>query len=229
MSSTSDGESVEGPAPACGCGWAAARSASGRDLVQSKAREAGSPAPRSPERASPRSTGTPPGRCIDLPVLRFRSVQGAEPRSRRGVDVGRRRGPPTSCGDRPCALTSRRNPSIISSHMRLSGPVRSATATVLLALFGVLGTGVPTHHHEAPAPAEGPLLLSADHHSHGTELVEHDERTPSGGPQITAAAAVGVMFAPPTDTPVETRGAELLRPTERAPPPGAPRAPPHSA
>lgn len=113
--------------------------------------------------------------------------------------------------------------------MPFSGPLRSVTAVCLLTLFGVLGTGVPTHSHEAPVQNEGLQLLSADHHGHGTELVEQDERTPSGGPQITAAPAVDVLFAPPTDAPVEIRGAELLRPTERAPPPGAPRAPPHSA
>jgi hypothetical protein len=112
--------------------------------------------------------------------------------------------------------------------MRLSGPFRSATAACLLALLGVLGTGVPTHHHEAPAPSEGLQLLAADHHNHGTELVEQDDRAASGGPHIAAAPAVGVMPTPPTETPVDTRNPDLLRPTERAPPPGAPRAPPHS-
>lgn len=112
--------------------------------------------------------------------------------------------------------------------MRLSGPLRSVTATFLLALFGVLGTGVPSHHHEAPAPNEGLELLAADHHSHGTELVEQKERAPSGGPHIATAHPVDVLLTPATDAPVEIRGADLLRPTERAPPPGAPRAPPHS-
>lgn len=110
--------------------------------------------------------------------------------------------------------------------MRLPGPLRSVTAVCLLALFGVLGTGVPSHHHESALVKEGLQLLTADHHSHATELVEQDERAPSGGPHIAAAPAAGVMLTPPVDNPVEAPDAGPLRPTERAPPPGAPRAPP---
>lgn len=105
--------------------------------------------------------------------------------------------------------------------------IRAATALCLLALLGVLGTGLPSHHHGTTGAPDGETrLLAADHHSHGTRLVEQDDRAPSVGPRDAAVTVVDLDApAPPRSapTPAEPR---LLRPTERAPPPGAPRAPP---
>lgn len=100
-------------------------------------------------------------------------------------------------------------------------------ALCLFALLGVLATGLPSHHHlDTRAGDSETRLISADHHAHGTRLVEQDDRAPSGG--LQAAPAGQPLFALPAPalaaaTPVEAR---YLRPTERAPPPGAPRAPP---
>lgn len=102
-----------------------------------------------------------------------------------------------------------------------------ATAVFLLALSGALSTGLPSHHHEDAAPADTDVrLVSADHHSHGMQLVEQDERTPSGTPQMAAAFLSEIQLPAPPVAPVEPVEAGALRPTERAPPPGAPRAPP---
>ena len=111
--------------------------------------------------------------------------------------------------------------------MRHSGPLRTTTAFCLLALLGALGTGLPSHHHAGPSsPLDREVSLTGDHHSHATQLVEQDDRTPSGAPYIAAAATADVELAPPVGPTTELSDAGPLRPTERAPPPGAPRAPP---
>lgn len=98
---------------------------------------------------------------------------------------------------------------------------------MLLALSGALSTGLPSHHHGDAGPGNAFVsVASADHHSHGTQLVEQDERTPSATLQMAVASRSDIELpAPPTAT-VAPVAAGAVRPTERAPPPGAPRAPP---
>lgn len=93
--------------------------------------------------------------------------------------------------------------------------------------MAALSTGLPSHHHRDSGPADADLrLVSADHHSHGTKLVEQDERAPSGTLQMVTRVASDVEFAAPALFSVTPTAARVVRPTERAPPPGAPRAPP---
>ncbi len=112
--------------------------------------------------------------------------------------------------------------------MRLSGPLRTVTAFCLLALLGALGTGLPSHHHEGHGSHLDRTLsvTDGDHHSHGAQLVEQEDRTTSGSPHIAVAASGEVHLTPPAGPTTEANDAELPRPTDRAPPPSAPRAPP---
>jgi hypothetical protein len=122
-------------------------------------------------------------------------------------------------------LTRRISRSIIFP-MRRTRPFH-ATALGLLALMGALSTGLPSHHHRDSGPADADLrLVSADHHSHGTQLVEQDERAPSNTLQMVTGIASDVDFAAPAALSVTPTPTRVIRPTERAPPPGAPRAPP---
>lgn len=104
-------------------------------------------------------------------------------------------------------------------------------ALCLLVLLVALGTGLPSHSH---ASGETPVdrdshVVAADHHSHGTQLVEQDERAPSVGPQLAVSYAVAVTLTLPVVAAVQAAQTDMLRPMERAPPPGAPRAPPFAA
>jgi hypothetical protein len=114
--------------------------------------------------------------------------------------------------------------------MRHLTPIRSTTAALLVVLLGALGTGLPSHHHEGPAPAPGSThhIVAPDHHSHGTQLVEQDERTPAGGLHLPALAAAVARVAPVATTRVHAPEQDVPRPMERAPPPGDARAPPSS-
>jgi hypothetical protein len=114
--------------------------------------------------------------------------------------------------------------------MRFPTAVRSTTAACLVALLGVLGTGLPSHHHEGPDPTPGSAhhLVAPDHHSHGTQLVEQDERAPGGTLRLPALAAAVARVAPVATTPVAAPEQDVPRPMERAPPPGDARAPPSS-
>lgn len=106
--------------------------------------------------------------------------------------------------------------------------LQSVTALCLLVLLGALGTGLPSHSHaDGEVPVErGSHVVAADHHSHGTQLVEQDERATSGGPQLAMLSGAVAVAAPAVITFVQTTHTDVLRPMERAPPPGAPRAPP---
>lgn len=111
--------------------------------------------------------------------------------------------------------------------MNFSGTLRRATAACMLALLGVLGTGLPSHHHKSPVAAErADVSIAADHHAHGALLLEQPERLRSTGPQIAAPAVVFSLVVVPELVRVTRPADEPLRPLERAPPPGAPRAPP---
>ena len=114
--------------------------------------------------------------------------------------------------------------------MRIPKPLHSATALCLLVLLGALGTGLPSHSHFAgeAGTERDSHAVTHDHHSHGTQLVDQDHRAPSGGLQVAVVVAVVVAFDPPVDAVVDADDTHVLRPMERAPPPGAPRAPPFS-
>jgi hypothetical protein len=106
---------------------------------------------------------------------------------------------------------------------------RSVTAALLVALLGILNTGMPSHSHETDRPdtTYGYAAISADTHSHGARLLDAAERVPSTSTQVPAIA-VGIdeasVAAP--DRRLQTFHAPPLRPSERGPPPAAPRAPP---
>lgn len=111
--------------------------------------------------------------------------------------------------------------------MNLSGTLRRGTAACMLALTGALGTGLPSHQHESPHDDErAEVTIGVDHHAHGALLVEQPERVPSTGPQIAAPAVAFSLLVFPELVRVTRPANEPLRPLERAPPPGAPRAPP---
>jgi hypothetical protein len=102
-------------------------------------------------------------------------------------------------------------------------------AAWLIVLLGVLHTGLPSHSHEVePADTASGDVLRADHHSHGTILLEQTERVQSAPVQLPAppAAVERAAFRPSLRTLAAVHVAPL-RPRGRAPPPGhAPRAPP---
>lgn len=114
--------------------------------------------------------------------------------------------------------------------MRAYRPLRSFVTCCLLAVLTALGTGLPSHHHgNAMTGVDETRMLSSDHHTHAAQLVEQDDRVPSFGVDVAVSGSVG--FDPPTGSEILTEPLpdELPRPQERAPPPGAPRAPPHRA
>jgi hypothetical protein len=106
---------------------------------------------------------------------------------------------------------------------------RSITAAVLVLVLGILHTGMPTHGHDTAqpeVPGDG-VTIVADSHSHGVMLVEAAERVPASGAQLPAVPTRSAAVATPTpDRRVHLFGAAPLRPSERGPPPAAPRAPP---
>jgi hypothetical protein len=112
--------------------------------------------------------------------------------------------------------------------MRRDRCLRSSTALCLVALLGALGTGLPSHHHEEPPePSDSlPDVYSADHHAHGTQLVDQDQRVPAAGVEFVAPAALtDLLFTIPVAA-VDLPRSNVPRPMERAPPAVAPRAPP---
>jgi hypothetical protein len=111
----------------------------------------------------------------------------------------------------------------------IRGPIRSITAAVLVLVLGILHTGMPTHGHDTVQPDEpgDGVTIVADSHSHGVILVEAAERVPATGAQLPVPPTRIAAAATPTpDRRVHLFGAAPLRPSERGPPPAAPRAPP---
>jgi hypothetical protein len=109
-----------------------------------------------------------------------------------------------------------------------SRSLRSLTAAWLVVILVVLHTGLPSHSHEfeRPESAGDHPLIRAEHHHHGTQLVEQAERVQSAPVHL---AATPLTRAGVTLSTVRYNSAYRntpLRPLERAPPPGAPRAPP---
>jgi hypothetical protein len=107
--------------------------------------------------------------------------------------------------------------------------IRSITAAGLVLLLGVLHTGLPSHSHERSGRAATlqQLIVDADHHAHGTLLVEQMDRVQSTPVQLAAqiVSLADAAFSPPAPSLTEEHGT-ALRPSERGPPPAAPRAPP---
>jgi hypothetical protein len=112
--------------------------------------------------------------------------------------------------------------------IRLS--VRSVTAALLVALLGTLNTGMPSHSHETDRPeTQGYTAISADAHSHGVMLLgaAERERVPSTSTQVPAiAVGIDAALVAASERRLQTLHAAPLRPSERGPPPSAPRAPP---
>lgn len=111
--------------------------------------------------------------------------------------------------------------------MRASRPLRSTVNVCLLALLTALATGLPSHHHaDAMAAADETRLVAADHHAHATQLVEQDDRVPSGGMPLATVTSVALARIPADRGLAEPVPSQLPHPRVRAPPSGAPRAPP---
>jgi hypothetical protein len=111
----------------------------------------------------------------------------------------------------------------------IRGPLRSITAAVLVIVLGILHTGVPSHSHDTDqrdARQDG-IAIRADSHSHGVILLDAAERVPATGAQLPVPAVrIDASAAPAPERLVHLFGASPLRPSERGPPPAAPRAPP---
>jgi hypothetical protein len=107
--------------------------------------------------------------------------------------------------------------------------IRSITATVLVVVLGILHTGMPSHSHDTDRreAAEDSVTIRADSHAHGVILFDAAQRVPATGAQLPVAAVrIEASTAPIPDRRVHLVGAAPLRPSERGPPPAAPRAPP---
>jgi hypothetical protein len=108
-------------------------------------------------------------------------------------------------------------------------PFRSITAALLVALLGILHSGIPSHSHETDRPEaiQGGVTISADSHSHGVVLVDAAERLPATGAQFPLPAVrIEATSAAAPEGGLHTFDAAPLSPSERGPPPAAPRAPP---
>jgi hypothetical protein len=109
-------------------------------------------------------------------------------------------------------------------------PMRSITAAMLVALLGILHSGLPSHSHDTgrAEAIPGEVAISADAHSHGVILLDATEQVPATGAQVPLPAVrIQAPFPAPPARGVRSFGAAPLRPSERGPPPAAPRAPPH--
>jgi hypothetical protein len=107
--------------------------------------------------------------------------------------------------------------------------IRCLTAAWLIVLLGVLHTGLPSHRHEVDPPAAaGVQVLRADHHAHGTLLVEQTERVPSTAVQLAAVPVAEERAALRASVRMHTAvHVAPVRPLGRSPPPAnASRAPP---
>ncbi len=109
-----------------------------------------------------------------------------------------------------------------------SNPLFRLQAFAVAVLLCALTTGAPSHHHGDREA--GPVLESAGHHGHGTQLVEQSERLTS---QLVVAVAVRIRAVDAVlgDTPLLVVPAPAMEPFPRGlpPPPVRPRAPPVSA
>lgn len=111
--------------------------------------------------------------------------------------------------------------------MLVSGRVRACVALFLTALLGVLGTGLPSHSHATGDVSNNSQpVIEAEHHGHGTVLVEQDDRVLSVPFEVAVPAAVGLDIATPVARAMPQADRNWLHPRERSPPQATPRAPP---
>jgi hypothetical protein len=107
--------------------------------------------------------------------------------------------------------------------------LRSGLSASLLALLCLYATGLPSHGHaEVSTAGDAPVLIGLDHHDHAVTLVEWTDQTPSTGVQVAPAPPTAAVAPGPTYLTIRVTPTTPLRPRERAPPPGAPRAPPRT-
>jgi len=101
------------------------------------------------------------------------------------------------------------------------------SAIVLLALMGVLTSGVPSHHHGEAGRV--PILEDAGHHGHGIQLVDQADRLTSDGvvAALPSAPLVEVGDLAPVTVGTDVPAIQPVA-TGRAPPSDRPRAPPLS-
>lgn len=95
--------------------------------------------------------------------------------------------------------------------------------------MGALSTGLPTHHHDRSDRVSRPdvVAIGADRHAHGSVLVEQGDKLRTDTPPLAVASfAIEDIAHAPTVRPVGI-ATEAYHPTERSPPPSAPRAPPY--
>jgi hypothetical protein len=106
-------------------------------------------------------------------------------------------------------------------------PLLRLQALLLLALTGVLASGLPSHHHERPDV--GPSVVDGGHHGHGAQLVELSDRQTS---ELVAAAlpATGVVDVGEDERTLPVALVPAPQPVARGRPPPSdlPRAPPVS-
>jgi hypothetical protein len=113
--------------------------------------------------------------------------------------------------------------------MRCSRTFRSRIASSLVALLGALATGLPSHQHEGSSNhADQHHSIAADLHSHGTLLVDQEDRVQSAPPELAVATELTLEVPVRAVRVVIPAHRDFLSARERAPPPGAPRAPPPS-
>jgi hypothetical protein len=108
-------------------------------------------------------------------------------------------------------------------------PIRSITAALLVALLGILHGGMPSHSHETDRleTVQGGVAISAETHSHGVILLDAAERVPATSVDVPfPAVRLEAAHATAAVRSVQGFDAVPLRPSERGPPPAAPRAPP---
>jgi hypothetical protein len=111
----------------------------------------------------------------------------------------------------------------------IRGPFRSITTAVLMMVLGILHSGLPSHSHDTDQrdARQAGSAIRADSHSHGVILLDAAERVPATSAQLPIpAVGVEAFAAPAPERHVHLFGAAPLRPSERGPPPAAPRAPP---
>jgi hypothetical protein len=110
-----------------------------------------------------------------------------------------------------------------------SKPFLRTVSLVLVALVGVLTTGVPSHHHGEVGPT--PALEDAGHHGHVVQLIDQSDRLKSEGTSTAAlppSSPIGLAFVPADVAEGTSASTSRAVAGGRSPPTAQPRAPPVS-